>query len=89
MLNKLRVIEWPHEIMPVGHLIDGQMLGLVSDYESLINQAKTNAEKIREEARRESIVIVEETRVKEAERIRKDINFSYRKRIFKNDEKII
>lgn len=73
MLRKLKVINWPNEIIPTGHLISGKLLGYVSDYSSMIDQAHQNASVIINEALDESERIAEAARSETAKAVRSDV----------------
>jgi hypothetical protein len=72
MLNRIRKINMPTEINLIGPLIDGQIVGQVSDYNSLIDIARMNAEAIKQDAMQESIRIAETTRAEVSKSVRTD-----------------
>lgn len=78
MLNTLRRISWPEDIQPSGGVLKGEVLGQVSDYETLIRIARSRAERIRKE---------QELQAKhEAEVVRKEVANSVKSDLAKFQE---
>lgn len=73
MLNTLRRIDWPEDIQPSGGVLKGEVLGQVSDYETLIRIARSRAERIRKDQERQAKHEAEVVRKQVANSVKTDL----------------
>ncbi len=72
MLSRLRKIDWPQEVDPVGGIISAKLIGQVADYEQLIWQAEQKAELITKEAQKRVSKEIEQVRQDASKKLTSD-----------------